>query len=101
MNRPELIDRVANYTNLSKAEAAHAIEATFDAIARELALGGEMRLPGFGVFTVTERGARVGRNPATGATIMLDAQRNPKFKPAAALKEALNPVRLTGAKRRA
>ncbi|MGO9903093.1 MAG: HU family DNA-binding protein [Solirubrobacteraceae bacterium] len=58
-------------------------------IARHLADGDEVNVPGFGKFTVTDRAARQGRNPQTGETIQIAASQTPKFSPAGALKTAL------------
>jgi DNA-binding protein HU-beta len=62
----------------------------FDAIAGELAAGRDIAIAGFGKFSVTERAAREGRNPATGETIQIAASRAAKFSAAAALKQQLN-----------
>jgi DNA-binding protein HU-beta len=90
MNKNELIDAVADKADLSKVAAASAIEATLGAIGAALARGEEVRLAGFGAFSVAERAATTGRNPATGAEIQIAASRNARFKAAAALKSALN-----------
>lgn len=90
MTKQELAQKVASDTDLSGTEAKAAVDATFEAIAAELAGGGEVALAGFGKFSVSERSAREGRNPATGETIEIEASKAAKFSAAAALKRALN-----------
>ncbi len=90
MNKGDLISAVADGTGLSKADAGRAIDATTSAIAGELSGGGRVSLVGFGTFSVSHRAARMGRNPATGASIHINASNVPKFKAGKALKEACN-----------
>ena len=90
MNKGDLISAVAAGTGLSKADAGRAIDATTSAIAGELSGGGSVSLVGFGTFSVSHRAARMGRNPATGASIHINASEVPKFKAGKALKEACN-----------
>ena len=90
MNKGDLIDAIAASTGLSKADAGRAIDATTSAVAGELAGGGSVALFGFGTFSVSHRAARMGRNPATGETIHIDARNVPKFKAGKALKDACN-----------
>ena len=90
MNKGDLISAVADGTGLSKADAGRAIDATTSAIAGELSGGGSVSLVGFGTFSVSHRAARMGRNPATGASIHINASNVPKFKAGKALKEACN-----------
>ena len=90
MNKGDLISAVAAGTGLSKAGAGRAIDATTSAIAGELSGGGSVSLVGFGTFSVSHRAARMGRNPATGASIHINASNVPKFKAGKALKEACN-----------
>ena len=90
MNKSELIDHVATATNLSKADATRAVEAVFDGITGTLKRGGTVTVVGFGAFSVSDRAARTGRNPQTGATINIPASRAPKFKAGKGLKDALN-----------
>ena len=75
---------------LTGEQAKSAVDAVFDAIAGELAAGHDVAIAGFGKFSVTERAAREGRNPATGETIQIAASRAAKFSAAAALKNQLN-----------
>ena len=90
MNKGDLISEVAAGTGLSKADAGRAIDATTSAIAGELSGGGSVSLVGFGTFSVSHRAARMGRNPATGASIHINASNVPKFKAGKALNEACN-----------
>ncbi len=90
MNKSDLVATVAVTAGVSQADAASAIDATFDAITAVLQSGGEVRLTGFGSFSVADRAARAGRNPATGKTIQIAASKQPKFKAGKGLKEAVN-----------
>ena len=90
MNKNELIARVAADAKLSKGDAGEAVEATLENIVKALREGDDVRLVGFGTFTVTERKATEGRDPRTGATIKIAASKNPKFKAGKVLKEAVN-----------
>ena len=90
MNKLELVDHVAAEAELTKVAAAKAIEAVLEGIEQTLKKGEEVRLVGFGTFSVRERAAGKGRNPATGGEISIDASKNARFKPGAALKAALN-----------
>ncbi len=90
MNKAEFVDAVAEAAELSKPEAARAVDAMVSAITRALKKGETVTLVGFGTFAVRARGARTGRNPRTGDTINIAASNNPAFKPGKALKDAVN-----------
>jgi len=90
VNKTELIDRIAESADISKAAAGRALDAALDAITGSLRQADPVALVGFGTFTVRERAARTGRNPQTGAPIQIAAAKVPAFKPGKALKEALN-----------
>jgi DNA-binding protein HU-beta len=90
MNKQELVGAVADHTGLSKSDAAKAVDAVFDAITGELKKGGDVRLVGFGTFSVTKRKASTGRNPRTGETMTIAASSQPKFKAGKGLKDAVN-----------
>ena len=90
MNQADLIAHVADAAGLSKADAGKAIEAVFSAVSDELVGGKEVRLNGFGIFSTTERAAREGRNPQTGAALQIAASKAAKFSAAKALKDRLN-----------
>ena len=90
MNKLELVDHIATEAELTKVAAAAALEAVLEGIEKTLKKGDEVRLVGFGTFSVRERAAGKGRNPATGKEIKIAASRNARFKPGAALKASLN-----------
>lgn len=90
MKKAELVERVAEKAGLTKADADRAIKAICEEIQGVLVKGDKITLPGFGTFSVSKRAAREGRNPQTGATVHIAASNSAKFKPASALKEALN-----------
>lgn len=90
MNKNELVDAVASAADLKKSEATKAVDAVFDAITSSLQKGDEVRLVGFGTFTVSKRGASEGRNPRTGEKIKIAASKQPKFKAGKGLKDAVN-----------
>ena len=90
MNKNELIATVADDTGLSKAEANRAVDSVFESITGSLTGGGEVRLVGFGTFSVVQRKASEGRNPRTGEKIQIPASKQPKFKAGKALKDAVN-----------
>ncbi|MGH7044851.1 MAG: HU family DNA-binding protein [Stellaceae bacterium] len=90
MNRNELVDAVASKSELKKAEASRAVDAVFDAITAALKGGDEVRLVGFGTFSVAARAASEGRNPRTGEKIKIAASKQPKFKAGKGLRDSLN-----------
>jgi len=90
MNKNELVSAVAEEAKLSKADAQSAVEAVFSVISSELTKGGEVRLVGFGNFSVAKRAATTGRNPQTGAEVQIPARNVPKFAAGKGLKDALN-----------
>ncbi len=90
MNKNDLIAKVSEDTDLSKADATKAVDSVFDAITDTLKGGGDVRLVGFGTFSVSARAASKGRNPRTGEPIDIPASNQPKFKAGKGLKEAVN-----------
>lgn len=90
MNKTELINAVAAEAKISKKDAASAVNATFDVIAKELKKKNKVQLIGFGTFTVAKRAARKGKNPQTGEAIKIPAAFAPRFKAGKALKETVN-----------
>jgi len=90
VNKNELIAKVADDTDLSKADATRAVDAVFDTISSQLSGGEEVRLVGFGTFSVSDRRATEGRNPRTGEKIQIPASKQPKFKAGKQLKESVN-----------
>jgi DNA-binding protein HU-beta len=93
MNKAELIDRVAQDANLTKADAVRAVNAVMSGITEGLTQGNKVILPGFGTFEVRERAARDGRNPQTGTVIRIPASKNPAFKAGKDLKKAVQEVK--------
>ena len=90
MNKNDLISAVADGSGLSKADAGRAVDAVFAAISDALKSGDEVRIVGFGSFSVAHRAASTGRNPRTGEAIQIAASKQPKFKAGAPLKAAVN-----------
>ena len=90
MNKNDLIAAVAESTGLSKADATKAVDSVLDLIGGTLKSGNEVRLVGFGTFSVAKRAASEGRNPRTGQAIQIPASKRPKFSPGKALKDLVN-----------
>ena len=90
MNKNDLVAAVAASQNITQGQANEAVDATFATIANALSRGEEVRISGFGVFSVSHRAARTGRNPKTGEAIQIAASNQPKLKVAKALKDAVN-----------
>jgi len=90
MNKNDLVAAVASAAGLSKGDAGKAVESTIDSITAALKGGTEVRLVGFGTFSVNDRAASMGRNPRTGERIMIPASKQPKFKAGKGLKDAVN-----------
>ena len=89
MTKSEFVDQVADRAGLSKKDAADAVEAVLETIEDALKRGSDVTFSGFGKFSVSERGAREGRNPATGEKIQIQASKVPKFTAGAGLKKAI------------
>lgn len=90
MNKSDLIEAIASASDLSKADAGRALNATTEAITHALAGGDNVAITGFGSFLVRDRAARMGRNPQTGAAIQIAASKVPAFKAGKLLKESVN-----------
>ena len=90
MNKQELIAAVADTSGLTKGESSRAVEAVFDAISLSLKKGDEVRLVGFGTFSLSKRKASTGRNPRTGEPMTIKASTQPKFKAGKGLKDSVN-----------
>ena len=90
VNKSELISKVADLAKFTKSDAARAVDAFIEAVKKSLASGEEVRLVGFGTYTVVKREATEGRNPRTGAVIKIPASKQPKFRAGKELKEAVN-----------
>jgi DNA-binding protein HU-beta len=90
MNKQDLVNKVAELSGLSKTDSDKAIDAVVGAITAALKGGEDVRLVGFGTFSVSARAAKEGRNPRTGATIKIAASKAPKFTAGKGLKDAVN-----------
>ena len=90
MNKQELIGHVADRAGLSRNEASRAVETMLDVVTSALKRGDEVRLVGFGNFSVTRRKASTGRNPRTGEPMQIKESTTPKFKAGKGLKDAVN-----------
>ena len=89
MNKTELVDAVAQATDLSKVAAGKAVDAMVAAIGNALKAGDSVVLTGFGTFSVRERPARAGHNPKTGQPMELKASKTPVFKAGKTLRDAI------------
>ena len=90
MTKAELVDEVAGMTHLTKKHAEIIVNTVFESIVDSLREGAKIELRGFGSFRIRNRGARVGRNPKTGARVAVPAKRIPYFKPGKELRGLLN-----------
>jgi DNA-binding protein HU-beta len=89
MNKGQLVDKIAEGADITKASAGRALDSLLTEITAELANGGDITLVGFGTFKVSARAARKGRNPQTGAEIQIAASNAPGFKAGKSLKDAV------------
>jgi len=90
MNKSELIDAIAESSELTKADAGRALDGFISAVTSALGKGDAVALVGFGTFAVKERAERKGRNPQTGEEITIKAAKIPSFKAGKALKDSVN-----------
>ena len=90
MNKTELVAAMADRAGLTKKDADAALKAFTEVVEETLKAGDSIQLIGFGTFEVAERAERTGRNPQTGAEMVIPASKAPKFKAGKALKDALN-----------
>ena len=89
MTKQEFVDQVSDRAGLSKKDAAGAVDAFLDTVEDALKRGSDVSFSGFGKFSVSQRSAREGRNPATGERIQIAASRVPRFTAGAGLKKAV------------
>jgi DNA-binding protein HU-beta len=89
VTKQEFVDQVADRAGLNKKDAAGAVDAFLDTVEDALKRGSEVSFSGFGKFSVSQRSAREGRNPATGERIQIAASRVPRFTAGASLKKAV------------
>ena len=90
MNKAELITAIAEKTSITKKDTEKTLKAFEDVVLEELVRGGKVQLVGFGTFDVSDRVARTGRNPQTGAPMKIAASKAPRFKAGKVLKDAVN-----------
>lgn len=90
MNKQELIAAVAEATGLARSDTSRAVETLLETIGAELKRGNEVRLVGFGSFSVSKRKASIGRNPRTGEPMPIKATAQPKFRPGKWLKDLVS-----------
>lgn len=98
MNKSELIDAIAERSELSKVDAGKALNAFIDSVSEAMKRGDNVVLVGFGTFEVKERAARKGRNPKTGEEIQIAASKSVGFKAGKTLKDSVNVVAKPAAK---
>ena len=89
MNKSQLIDKIAEGADISKAAAGRALDAFIASVTESLQQGDAVALVGFGTFDVRERAARTGRNPQTGKEIEISAAKVPGFRAGKALTDAV------------
>ena len=90
MNKSELVAKISEGADITKASAGRALDSLIASVTAELASGNDVALVGFGTYKVNDRAARTGRNPQTGAEIQIAAAKVPAFKAGKALKDAVN-----------
>ncbi|PJC85388.1 DNA-binding protein HU [Vibrio sp. HA2012] len=90
MNKTQLVEKIAENADLSKASAGRALDAFIEAVTETLKADDQVALVGFGTFSVRTRAARTGRNPKTGEEIQIAEAKVPAFKAGKALKDACN-----------
>jgi DNA-binding protein HU-beta len=90
VNKTQLVEKIAENADLSKASAGRALDAFIEAVSTTLEEGDQVALVGFGTFSVRTRAARTGRNPKTGEEIQISEAKVPAFKAGKALKDACN-----------
>lgn len=90
MNKSELVDAVAKQAGVAKTQAQKTVDAVLETIQTALKKGDDVRLVGFGTFSVAKRAATTGRNPRTGEAIKIPARKQPRFSAGKQLKEAVN-----------
>jgi len=90
VNKSQLIEKIAEGADISKASAGRALDSFIESVTGALKEDSSVALVGFGTFSVRERAARTGRNPQTGESIEIAAAKVPAFKAGKALKDACN-----------
>lgn len=87
--KADMVNSISELTGIDKTKVAMVYDTMFDEIGKNLAGGDKVSVPSFGTFLVSERAARQGRNPATGATIQIKASKTARFKASKNLKDRL------------
>ncbi len=90
MNKSELVSEISEISGLTKIDSEKALDAFMRVVENALSEGDEIRLVGFGTFSVVSRSATIGRNPRTNEEVQIPARKMPKFKPGLQLKECVN-----------
>lgn len=90
MNKNDVVTSVAQTTGFTKKDITAVVEAFTDVVTNSLVAGEDVKISGFGTFTVADRAPRTGRNPQTGEEIAIAASKAPKFKPSTTLKDIVN-----------
>ena len=90
MNKSDLIEKVAGQASLSKSDAEKAVNAFIGVVEGAVSSGDKVTLPGFGAWSRTQRAARTGRNPRTGAPVQIPASKAVKFSVGADFKKKVN-----------
>ena len=90
MNKAQLIDSMASMTGLTKADTEKSLEAFVQSVTKSIQKNEDVKLVGFGTFSVSDRKERTGRNPQTGAEILIPARKVPVFRPGKELKSSIN-----------
>ena len=90
MNKSELVEKIANDADMSKASAERVLSSAIEQIIKAVTKGNDVQLIGFGIFKSGKRAARVGRNPQTGTEIKIPAAKTVKFTAGKAFKDAVN-----------
>ena len=89
MDKPQVVQKVAERTGLSRSQASKAVDAVLDTITESLSQGEQVRFIGFGSFQVRNRSSREGRNPRTGAKLQIPSQKVPAFSAGAKLNQRI------------
>lgn len=90
MTKKEFVSKLAEATDMKKADVDRVIAAAADTLTEAMHSGDSVSIPGFGIFTSKVREAHPGKNPSTGETITIPAKRVAIFKPAKQLKDTVN-----------
>ncbi len=90
MNKAEMVNAIAQKADITKAQAAAALDQVITSVSNALRAGDKVTLVGFGTFSVVSRGARTGRNPRDNKPIKIAAKKVAKFKPGKKLADDVN-----------